>query len=120
MLSNSNELFLCESGSVKNKWKLKWSTTIVSNYIKIITSFCRIEPSGPPAVFWVIVNKHVVWDSQQRTVHAHRRTDSHLQNRYYEPRHDKTNKMSVRQEMTQISLDIRPVWSVFAVRSMGS
>ena len=38
----------------------------------------------------------------------------------YEPRHDQTNKMSVRPAMTQISLGIRPVWSVFAVRSMGS
>ena len=28
-----------------------------------------------------------------------------------EPRHDKTNKMSVRPAKTQISLDIRPVWS---------
>ena len=34
----------------------------------------------------------------------------------YEPRHDKTNKMSVRPAKTQISLDIHPVWSVFAVR----
>ena len=37
-----------------------------------------------------------------------------------EPRHDKTNKMSVRPVKTQISLGIRPVWSVFAVRLMGS
>ena len=29
----------------------------------------------------------------------------------FEPRHDKTNKMSVRQAKTQISLGIRPVWS---------
>ena len=29
----------------------------------------------------------------------------------YEPRHDKTNKMSVRPVKTQISLGIRPVWS---------
>ena len=29
----------------------------------------------------------------------------------FEPRHDKTNKMSVRPEKTQISLGIRPVWS---------
>ena len=29
----------------------------------------------------------------------------------YELRHDKTNKMSVRQAKTQISLGIRPVWS---------
>ena len=28
----------------------------------------------------------------------------------------KTNKMSVRPSKTQISLGIRPVWSVFAVR----
>ena len=38
----------------------------------------------------------------------------------FKPHHDKTNKMSVRQAETQISLGIRPVWSVFAVRSMGS
>ena len=37
-----------------------------------------------------------------------------------EPRHDKTNKMSVRRAKTQISLGIPPVWSVFAVRSVGS
>ena len=29
----------------------------------------------------------------------------------YEPRHDKTNKISVRPAKTQISLGIRPVWS---------
>ena len=28
----------------------------------------------------------------------------------YEPRHDKTNKRSVRPAKTQISLGIRPVW----------
>ena len=38
----------------------------------------------------------------------------------YEPWHDKTNKMSVRPAKTQISLGIHPVWSVFAVPSMGS
>ena len=32
----------------------------------------------------------------------------------------KPNKMGVRQAKTQISLDIRPVLSVFAVRSMFS
>ena len=37
-----------------------------------------------------------------------------------EPPHDKTNKMTVRPVMTQISLGIRPVWSVFTVCSMGS
>ena len=31
--------------------------------------------------------------------------------RKYEPRQDKTNKMSVRPAKTQISLGIRPVWS---------
>ena len=37
-----------------------------------------------------------------------------------EPPHDRTNKMDVRQAKTQISLGIRPVWSVFTVRYMGS
>ena len=36
--------------------------------------------------------------------------ESH-KNKETEPRHDKTNKMSVRPAMTQISLGIRPVWS---------
>ena len=31
--------------------------------------------------------------------------------RVFEPRHDKTNRMSVRPAKTQISLGIRPVWS---------
>ena len=34
--------------------------------------------------------------------------------------HDKTNKMTVRPAKTQMSLGIRPIWSVFSVRSMGS
>ena len=34
--------------------------------------------------------------------------------------HYKTNKMAVRPAKTQISLGIRPVWSVFAMRSVGS
>ena len=40
-----------------------------------------------------------------------------------EPRHDKTNKISVRPAKTQISLDIRPVWSVSSLstwRNLGS
>ena len=32
--------------------------------------------------------------------------------KWFEPRHDKTNKMRVRPAKTQISLGIRPVWSV--------
>ena len=38
----------------------------------------------------------------------------------YEPQHNKTNKMNVRPAKIQISLGIRPVWSVFAVHSVGS
>ena len=41
----------------------------------------------------------------------------------YEPPHDKTNKMAVRPAKTQISLDIRPVWSessLSAWRKLGS
>ena len=33
-----------------------------------------------------------------------------------EPPYDKTNKMNVRPSKTQISLDIRPIGSVFVVR----
>ena len=40
--------------------------------------------------------------------------------RWTELRHDKTNKMSVRSAKTQISQGIRPVWAVFALRSVGS
>ena len=39
-----------------------------------------------------------------------------LESNKYEPRHDKTNKLSVRPAKIQISLGIRPVRSVFAVR----
>ena len=42
---------------------------------------------------------------------------------WFEPRHDKTNKMSVRLEKTQISLGIRPIWSeslLSAWRKLGS
>ena len=51
--------------------------------------------------------------------------NSHFQSnpsngRIYEPRHDKTNKMSVHPANTRISLRIHPVRSVFAIRSMGS
>ena len=41
----------------------------------------------------------------------------------YDPRHDKTNKMSVRPAKTQISLGIRQVWSessLSAWRKLGS
>ena len=41
----------------------------------------------------------------------------------YEPRHDKTSKMSVRPAKTQISLGVRPVWSeswLSAWRNLGS
>ena len=41
----------------------------------------------------------------------------------FEPRHNKTNEMAVRQAKTQISLGIRPVWSessLSAWRKLGS
>ena len=38
---------------------------------------------------------------------------------WYEPRHDKTNKMSVRPAKTQISLGIHPVWSEFSLSAWG-
>ena len=45
---------------------------------------------------------------------------SHTWSTEAEPQHDKTNKVTVRPAKTQISMGIRPVWSVFTVRSMGS
>ena len=50
------------------------------------------------------------WDSVQQTVSTVKLSE------LFEPPHDKTNKMTVRPAKTQISLGIRPVWSVFAVR----
>ena len=41
-------------------------------------------------------------------------------NKLLEPPHDKTKKWHVRPAKTQISLGIHPVWSVFAVHSVGS
>ena len=40
---------------------------------------------------------------------------NHICNIIIEPRHDKTNKMSVRPAKTQISLGICPVWSEFSL-----
>ena len=37
--------------------------------------------------------------------------DKHVIKFEYEPRYDKTNKVTVRTAKTQISLGIRPVWS---------
>ena len=46
-----------------------------------------------------------------------------MYNKINEPRHDKTNKMSVRPAKAQISLGIRPVWSessLSAWKKLGS
>ena len=51
------------------------------------------------------------------------KTSHFVEYRLYEPRHGKTNKMSVRPAKPQISLDIRPVWSqslLAAWRKLGS
>ena len=61
-------------------------------------------------------NKHHFKDS--RTVREFGKS-----NNAYEPRYDKTNKMSVRPAKSQISLGIRPVWSessLSARRKLGS
>ena len=51
----------------------------------------------------------------QTTKGEHKRYDKnhdfYNSNLWHEPRHDKTNKMSVRPAKTQISLGMRPVWS---------
>ena len=61
---------------------------------------------GPSKVVTMLASTEQTYQRSQQTI--------------IEPRHDKTNKMSVRPAKTRISLGIRPVWSVFAVRSMDS
>ena len=46
--------------------------------------------------------------------------DVHLVPALTEPPYDKTNNVAVLPAKTQISPGIRPAWSVFAVRLMGS
>ena len=64
-----------------------------------------------PVVFWatVFIQQHLA----HYTVGANR-TNKCKTNKTnaYEPHRDKTNKMTVRPAKTQISLGIRPVWSV--------
>ena len=51
----------------------------------------------------------------------HRALNSDNNNTIFEPRHDKTNNVSVRPAKTQLSLGIRPVWSessLFAWRNL--
>ena len=45
---------------------------------------------------------------------------SRQNNAKYQPPRDKINKMTVHPAKTKISLGIRPVWSVFTGRSVGS
>ena len=40
----------------------------------------------------------------------------YIEKNKYEPPRDETNKVNMRPAKTRISLGIRPVWSVFAVR----
>ena len=95
-----------------------WSTQCQDN-----VTGCGIKPS----VFGhdTLVRQHYKsehWAPCRRkkmlkaTLNENKQTDK----RTNEPPHDKTNNVAVRQAKTQISLGIRPVWSVFAVRWMGS
>ena len=81
------------------------------------------DPTGwMPRLIWVFAGRTailLVLSCRGSNVWMHlanENVDSHLQQNASEPRHDKTNKMAVRPAKNQISLGIRPVWSVFAVR----
>lgn len=43
-------------------------------------SFRRVQSSSSAAMFGVVVHKHVVGDSQDVTLHAHRGRNNHLRN----------------------------------------
>ena len=66
----------------------------------IWSSITKVEMPLTVVHAWIIYSMYRA-DEQFRSVRAF----------IYEPRHDKTNKMSVRPAKTQISLGIRPVWS---------
>ena len=51
---------------------------------------------------------HKATQDKKKDIHAF---DNYKKGKLFEPRHDKTNKMAVRQAKTEISLGIRPVWS---------
>ena len=71
-----------------------------------------VTGAGEWLSYWRFTNQLLFWfysDFQQ--IHNFQI----LSTKTDEPRHDKTNKMAVCQGKTQISLGIRPVWSVYAV-----
>ena len=82
---------------------LQWGSTIKSEH----WAPCCIQT--PSWYDWKIVESDV--KPEQTTTCTIHSQSQHVVSTP-EPRHDKTNKMSVRPAKTQISLGIRPVWSV--------
>ena len=60
--------------------------------------------------------KDVQWVSQSKMAALFRHQEEEQKKTSNEPPYDKTNQMTARPAKTQISLGIRPVWSVFTVR----
>ena len=89
-----SHILLCCSLLLKVPFKLLFITSIFSTNTHMILYVHGL---------FIFIKIHSSWKLQK-----------------YEPWHDKTNKMSVRPAKTQVSLGIRPVWSVFEVHSMGS
>ena len=76
-----------------------------------------------PCDFWNNMTAVIIKTSSKTTLLVYHVIINGHTKRKYEPRHDKTNKMSVRPAKTQISLGIRPVWSessLSAWRKLGS
>ena len=124
-------------------------TFVTAEYIAFIFKDMQFSLQMSPNIFWIIkVQQSLVhfpclddiewnrdirplsWKKKRKkkdkykTKKTSKQCDHHPENHYYcnEPRHDKTNKMSVRPAKTQISLGIRPVWSessLSAWRSIG-
>ena len=87
----------------------------IKNYLQVVEKFSREKNN--------IVDKCNGKIHYPSTNLIKRWLPNHLTLNIFEPRHDKTNKMSVRPAKTQISLGIHRVWagsSLSAWRKLGS
>ena len=75
------------------------------HYSPEINALVRLLPKTPGRASSMVVTFHSLLSSPNLTVYY----NVAVLNATFEPRHDKTNKVSVRPAKTQISLGIRPV-----------
>ena len=100
-----------------------WRTD--KNYPLIITKF------SPYLFFWKTPRSHLLWTQSKAFSNINNKdtniwwtkTKTRQQRTPFEPRHDKTNKVSVCPAKTQISLGLHPGWSASSLstwRKLGS